>query len=320
MIFDYRTSLMKAAAAVMILSFCLSGCGRTSDREKSVDLSVTQSGIEKSREDQGKKENDRERVEKDLKSDEDQDVSEDQDKTGQDKTGQDRTGQNKTRQEQSGEDSDNMEKNIKNSSREDEEEIKTYLTAEQLREIGGLTAEEMKDLNVDAFVKTYDLTEDTVFLYDLHHLVKSYKLKNQESYPDYGYIEYAVAGGKYLKEENVRDIRSIVVVKKEETYEKSRIIDIGMQCIYDGDGMNLLEGGIDRYTPAEFLTQQKSEKASQILKEIEWDAWKKFGGSENAAGLKDRWQIYFTMKDTDTIAYSGLAKDAPVEIEQFFSL
>lgn len=203
------------------------------------------------------------------------------------------------------------------------DDAKTYATKQELMEIGGLTEEEIQDLDLDQFVRKYDLTAETIPLYDLHQLAQNARLQAQkEKNTDYGYVCYAVDEDQSMQSSDLRDLRVLALVEKTDGYERSRIVDLQNAVIYDGDAMNLLDGAIDAYTPAKVLTTEKEETLNDTLQGISWQEWQSYKGQSDQAaeGSGDGWDLYLYMKNGTSIYYSGETGKKPAELEEIFSL
>ena len=209
------------------------------------------------------------------------------------------------------------EKKQENMEKDPEPEM-VYVTGEELQQIGGLSEEELENLDVEAFVKKYELTEETLVLYDLHQLVKTYRMKETEAYPDYAYLSYGAQEREGFSEAEVQQVCLVALVEKKDTYEKSRVIDLQKNLIYDGDGENLLEGSIDRYTPVNAMTAEMTDQVYDILESLAGKEENDFPVDEDS-GANSSWRLYLQL-DTEEIIYYGATEKLPEKLAMLFEI
>lgn len=177
------------------------------------------------------------------------------------------------------------------------------VTETYLIEQCGVEPSELEGIDVDAFIKEYDIRESNAGKVNLSFLIETYREKKEEE--PYAYllnVEYEAEG---LQKDALSSVMVAALYITEGTYQETIIMDQRSGAAYWGKAANLLNYFTEDCIKTAW-TEEKETKFQELLMQTEIFTWKmKYEGSSQDTTGSFGWALYLETEDGKCYRYSG---------------
>ena len=165
--------------------------------------------------------------------------------------------------------------------------------------------EDLEGVDVDAFIREFDLKESNIEKVNLEFLLEMFRKEESSKDSLYVYLTMSSYASGAIRKEDVKGVRKAALYIVDGTYQETLILDGETQIGYWGKGVNLFVNMND-ITEQISYTDEKEQIFKELLKICQLDTWKeKYAGtSENTTGSFG-WILYLELSDDKIYRYSG---------------
>lgn len=198
--------------------------------------------------------------------------------------------------------STDTQENIPNE--EGEEVENPFMTAEYLIENCGISEKDLKDVDVEEFVKTYELRKGDEESWDILFLLESYKGQYAEKESPYAYLLSSDYEENGIREDDIPSVKSVVMYVTKGTYQETIILDMDDNKGYWGKESDMLLGWNE-----DCLTISLDEKGNTLINALKenqiwlWDT--SYEGSSEGTTGDFGWSVFIELNNGKVYLYSG---------------
>lgn len=189
--------------------------------------------------------------------------------------------------------------------REEQHMDEPLITREYLIEHCKINEEDLEGIDVDAFIKEFDLKESNIGKVNLEFLLEIFKEEGVSEAPLYEYLTKSSYESGGITKENIKEVRKAALYIVDGTYQETLILDGETETGYWGKAVNLFVN-IDDVSEQISYTDKKEQEFKELLENCRLDTWKEKyeGSSENTTGSFG-WTLYLELADGRIYRYSG---------------
>lgn len=186
---------------------------------------------------------------------------------------------------------------------EEKDDKAMRLTKEYALEHSALDASDLENVDFEAFVDYYELTNADLDNYDLRALLKMY-LEELEIGPMEDYTEIYLSADGVMAEPDLEHVSQMIWDLHDGDYNTCMVIDMEKRAVYYGEG-DFLDACGEEHKVRE-LSDEDIAFVKQSLIESGITGWQNsyVGTSEGTTG-HFAWSIGFRLDDGRCVAYSG---------------